>query len=351
MLATAERGEDSRVARPSDFLPAHALQYGQLPAHSAGHAPNFTPYHPSHGHVNTSVESAPSTAYPSPRTMPSNQYLDNSSVSSSSRESSVYSETPTSSVTAKAGLAYNLRSTRTKRGSDSHGSSSGRGSKRPPTSKSGDEFFAWCDACKCLFRDCSTPKEHERKSKKIDKEKASRCRQALALQDAEDYLANLCDLSPLKPQMPGNQKKSGLAYDKQQIIEALLIVIDMQTRDHASLLGREASDELGRRMSQIIKQRVSTKGGEGAILQGSLLASKSGEERCMHELRLSNCDNPIKCRKARRATNWNNNRARIFASGDTAASTPTPTPATAAAAAATSLPMRSSHGRRNLGRL
>jgi hypothetical protein len=91
-----------------------------------------------------------------------------------------------------------------------------------------------CDTCDSLFRDCSTPKEHERKSRKIVKEKADRGEMAGVLQEAEDLLENLFDLAELKKQMPGNHKRSGLFYDKQQITESWLLALSIVSRELAS---------------------------------------------------------------------------------------------------------------------
>ena len=267
-------------------------------------------------------------------------HFDTSSVSSSSRESSVYSGTPTSSNnTIRAGAASSSRSTRAKRGSESQGSTSGRARKRPSVSsnagpQSEDDFIRWCDTCDSLWRDCQTPKEYERKSKKIVKEKASRERQAQVLQKLEDLLENNCDMTPLKLQMPGNQKKSGLLYDKQQVIEAVLIKTDMDTRMLASLLGQDEFDRYCDRVSRAIREHVAANDNEGPLAR-SLLASVSGAEvPCAHVSRALNCDTTIACRKARHTRNYNANLATEFG---TATATTTPTPA-----AATTLPVRSS---------
>jgi hypothetical protein len=106
IAATAGQGEPGNHNAAS---PANALHYGQPPQHGAGHNQNFTPYHQSHGQLITSIESVPSTAFSSPRMMANTNYFDTSSVSSSSRESSVYSGTPTSSTnTVRAGAALAL---------------------------------------------------------------------------------------------------------------------------------------------------------------------------------------------------------------------------------------------------
>jgi hypothetical protein len=269
--------------------------------------------------------------------MPSNNHFDTSSVSSSSRESSVYSGTPSSSAnTVRAGAASNSRSTRAKRGSESQVSGSGRARKRPSMSQSGsqsgDEFVRWCDTCDSLFRDCSTPKEHERKSRKIVKEKAARSEMAGVLQQAEDLLENVFNLNPLKKQMPGNQKKSGLTYDKQQDIETILLVLNILTRELALVQGPEAFEEFSGRTNKVIERLVTANDGELPV-ECSLLAAASGEDPCPHERRGLHCDTPIVCRKARHNRNYTNNMARIFEPGTT-----TTTPAAAAAAA--TLPVR-----------
>jgi hypothetical protein len=273
--------------------------------------------------------------------MANNAYFDTSSVSSSSRESSVYSGTPSSSAnTIRPGAASSSRSTRAKRGSESQGSGSGRDRKRPSMSsnagpQSEDEFIRWCDTCNSPWRDCSTPKEHERKNKKIVKEKAARGEMAGVLQEAEDLLENLFDLTILKGQMPGNQKKSGLAYDKQQLIETVLLCLNLLSHELASVLGPEAFADFSRRVSGAISELVvPTTNGED-LSELSLLASQSSGLACVHESRGVPCDAPIPCRKAKNARNCTSNMARIFGSATTTA---TSTPTTPAATA--TLPVR-----------
>jgi hypothetical protein len=199
--------------------------------------------------------------------------------------------------------------------------------------RSEDDFIRWCDTCDSPWRDCRTPKEHERKSKKIVKEKASRERQAQVLQKLEDLLENNSDMTPLKLQMPGNQKKSGLLYDKQQVIEAVLIKADMDTRMLASLLGQDEFDRYCDRVSRAIREHVAANDNEGPLAR-SLLASVSGAEvPCAHVSRGLNCDTTIAYRKVRHTRNYNANLAMEFG---TATATTTPTPA-----AATTLPVRS----------
>jgi hypothetical protein len=199
--------------------------------------------------------------------------------------------------------------------------------------QSEDEFIRWCDTCNSPWRDCSTPKEHERKNKKIVKEKASRERQAQVLQKIEDLLENNYNLTPLKLQMPGNQKKSGLWFDKQQVIEIALLELDVNTRKLASVLSQEEFDEHIGEMNKLISEHALAKDNEGP-LERSLLTSMSGAVApCAHVSRGLNCDTTIDCRKVRHARNYQNNVALHFGTVTT-----TPTPAAAAAA----LPVRSS---------
>lgn len=259
--------------------------------------------------------------------MASNNYFDTSSVSSSSRESSVYSGTPSSSAnTVRVAAASGSRSTRAKRGSESQGS--GRDRKRPSMSSnagplSEDECGSWCDTCHTPFRNCSTPKEHERKGKKIVKEKAARNKQAQVLQKIEDLHDNVYDLTPLKPQMPGNQKKSGLEHDKQELFEVTLLVLDRQFQRMASNLSTDVLEQHRNEVNQAIRDHILAKGDDG-LYKGSLLASESGTDACPHEGRGSQCDNPIPCRKRIHARNFADNLARITESL-TAATAPTVT--------------------------
>ena len=292
------------------------------------------PYHQSHGHQYSSVESIPSTAYSSPRmTANHNNFFDTSSVSSSSRESSVYSGAPASS-TNTVRVNPNSRSTRTKRGSDSQGSNAERQSKRPSRSStnndrhSGDEFTSWCDTCNSPFSNCSTPKQHERKSKKIGKEKASRDSQAEVLQHFEDLLENNFSLTCLKLQQPGNHKKSGLVYDKQQVIESALVALNMYTRKLVSAVEPEDLEDFNAGVNAVIEKVVTTKGRDqaAALDEVSLLASASassgaaGGEVCVHVACGLRCDVPIACRKARRAGNYDANMKSIRDVGTVAAS-------------------------------
>jgi hypothetical protein len=187
--------------------------------------------------------------------------------------------------------------------------------------QSGNEFVRWCDTCDTLFRDCSTPKEDERKSRKIVKEKASRSEMAGVLQQAEDLLENVFNLNPLKKQMPGNQKKSGLTYDKQQDIETILLVLNILTRELAMVQGPEAFEEFSGRTNKVIERLVTANDGE-LPAECSLLAAPSGEDPCPHDRRGLHCDTPIVCRKARHNRNYSNNMARIFEPGTTTATTP-----------------------------
>ena len=194
--------------------------------------------------------------------------------------------------------------------------------------QSGDEFVRWCDTCDSLFRDCSTPKEHERKSRKIVKEKAARGEMAGVLQEAEDLLENLFDLAELKKQMPGNHKRSGLFYDKQQITESWLLALSIVSCELASVYSPEAFREFRGRASGAIRELVTAAEGQGPV-ELSLLASGSGEEACQHEARGLRCDTAVICRKQRHARSFKFNMDLILGVD---ATTNTPTPAAAAAA-------------------
>jgi hypothetical protein len=195
--------------------------------------------------------------------------------------------------------------------------------------QSEDELRSWCNTCDTPFRNCHAPKEHERKSRKIVKEKAARSEMAGVLQQAEDLLENIFDLKMLKGQMPGNQKKSGLGKDKQQLSETILLLLNMMAREIASVHGPEAFAQFSGRANEAIEKLIEA--GDGELPIGlNLLASASGEEPCVHERRGLHCDTPIPCRKQRSTRNCSSNLARILESATTTAA---PTPTTPAAAA------------------
>lgn len=75
-------------------------------------------------------------------------------------------------------------------------------------------------------RSSSSPSVKQRKSKqgKIAKEKASRSNQATCLQNMEDFLECAVGWHAPKKQTPGNVKRSGMAGDKQQTMEAIIIL-------------------------------------------------------------------------------------------------------------------------------
>lgn len=200
--------------------------------------------------------------------------------------------------------------------------------------QSGDEVPSWCDACECPSDRCSSPKEHIRKSKKIDKEKAARNDMAELMQEGEDLVELIFDLTCLKLQMPGNQKKSGLTWDKHQDMESILVVLNKAMSKLASLLDPEDFEAFTEDVNRTIAYRVAAKGGaERGSYQGDLLGSPSGDEPCPHERRGQRCEFPIACRKTRRASNYSHNMDRIRESHTTTTTT-TPTPTSAASAIA-----------------
>ena len=158
---------------------------------------------------------------------------------------------------------------------------------------------------------------------------------AEVLQKAEDLLELTFDLTCLKSQMPGNQKKSGLTWDKQQDMEAVLVVLNRLMSKLASVLGPEAYEEFTGSVNRTIIDRVAAKGGaERGSYKGDLLGSASGDESCPHDRRGQHCEFPIMCRKTRHARNYTNNMDRIRES-HAATETPTPSPSASASAART----------------
>lgn len=257
---------------------------------------------PGHGqpYAYSSIEPTPSTAVSSPRTVYNDHVYDTSSVSSSSRESSVY---PRGSISSSTTTTRASRTTRTKRGSESQESNSDRWSKRATRSGTQSDLFdadlqAWCEHCKAPFANCLKPKEHMRKEKKIVKEKCARNDQAKVLQNLEDLLDFVCDWRPKKEQMPGNAKKSGLIGDKQQGLVGTFILFDMALRE-IGITG----DLYGflERSKPVVDAHIAS-GSPHDLPAISLLAANdpSDEQRCQDDLRHRNCDNPIDCRKTTR---------------------------------------------------
>lgn len=247
----------------------------------------------------SSIESTPSTAVSSPRTVYNDHVYDTSSVSSSSRESSAY---PHGSVSSSSTTRV-TRTTRTKRGSESQGSNSDRGTKR--ISRSGTqsdlsdvERHAWCDHCQAPFERCDNQKEHHRKVKKIVKEKSARNDQARVLQNLEDILELVCDWRSPKEQMPGNQKKSGLIGDKQHDLVSTAIHFD---RAMAWIARHSDFNAFLAETRPIVNSHIAGSSSQDLPTCSLLAANTPSDERCCRDdPSHRSCDNPIDCRKATR---------------------------------------------------
>ena len=105
--------------------------------------------------------------------------------------------------------------------------------KRPDSSKG--EF--WCTDCECAVTECTSPKVHKARVKTIVKEKSSRSTQASILQSHEDLTQNALNISGYKIQQPGNKKKSGMEYDKKEVLVSTQITMDVAMK-HLARGGR-----------------------------------------------------------------------------------------------------------------
>lgn len=282
------------VCRGQHARPQYAHGHFTQAANAAGH-----------GYAHTSIEASTSpTMFSIPRTG-SNEYVyDTCSTSDSSRESSAYPRAPAPSTSTTK-----PRSTRAKRGSESQGSSDDRKAKRPSTNDS----EIWCTDCECPFDDCSNPKTHKTKGKKILKEKHARGEHATILQNFEDMVQNVVHCEGKKLQQPGNKKKSGCNIQKKEIFVSTDILLDEAMWTIASL-GRDPwkafTERARRRVEAYDPDSCPT-----ALPPGSLMADASGNDVCPHNARNQACQEPIECRKHRRAVNFPRNLERIMRSG------------------------------------
>jgi hypothetical protein len=268
----------------------------QSQAHAAAH----------YGYPRSSIEASTSpAAFSSPRGMYNDIASDNSSDSSGSRESSAY---PHGSIPSPATTkGRSAKTTRTKRGSESQGSGSDRSTKRPDSSKA----ELWCEDCECDIAECPEPKVHKARVKKIVKEKSSRSSQAAILQSHEDITQ--CSLNIggcYKVQQPGNKKKSGMLYDKKEVMTATLIQLEEANETIASF-GQEHYDGYKARASFRVQNHIA-QGSPMGLPAGSLMSGPNGEGPCLHELNHRKCETPIECRKNRRDLHYKTNIDRIM---------------------------------------
>jgi len=247
--------------------------------------------------------------FSSPRVMRNDHMWDTSSHSSGSRESSTLSGGSPSSTTATNGRS--TRPTRTKRGSESQGSGSDRSTKRPDSSKG----ELWCADCECAVADCSNPKVHTARVKKIVKEKSSRSNQASILQNHEDLTQNALNISGYKIQQPNNKKTSGMLYDKKEILASTQIFLDEALQRIAGL-GPEEYGDFIRKASTRIEHHIAH-GSREQLPAGSLMSGPDGEGPCRHEISNVKCDTQIECRKSRRSVQMDKNLNNIMRSAAT----------------------------------
>jgi hypothetical protein len=200
------------------------------------------------------------------------------------------------------------RSTRTKRGSESQGSGSDRSIKRPDSSKG----ELWCTDCECAVADCTSPKVHKARVKKIVKEKSSRSTQASILQSHEDLTQNALNIDGYKIQQPGNKKKSGMVYDKKEVLASSQIFMDEAIQTIASG-GPDALEGFLTRVGGRIQDHI-TNGSAMELPKGSLMSGPAGEGPCVHEINNVKCETQIECRKHSRSTHYNNNIRRLIRS-------------------------------------
>ena len=176
--------------------------------------------------------------------------------------------------------------------------------KRPDSSKG----ELWCTDCECTVAECTSPKVHKARVKKIVKEKSSRSTQASILQGHEDLTQNVLNISGYKIQQPGNKKKSGMLYDKKEILASTQIFMNVATKH---LARHPAEYEAFKREARESIQTHLENGSQSALPADSLMAGPDGEGLCIHELHHTKCENSIECRKSRRSMHFNNNITQI----------------------------------------
>lgn len=147
--------------------------------------------------------------------------------------------------------------------------------------------------------------------KKIVKEKSSRSTQASILQSHEDLIQNALNISGYKIQQPGNKKKSGMAFDKKEILASTQISLDEAIKIITRLGGRKGYEDWARRASDRIDAHLDH-GSQTELPADSLLSGPDGEGSCIHELHDVNCEDSLECRKSRRCENYNYNINQIL---------------------------------------
>jgi hypothetical protein len=256
-------------------------------------------------HPHASIEASTPPAFSSLRVI-YDQVSDTSSDSSGSRESSTCPRGSAWSTTATNGGS--THSTRTKRGSESQGSGSDRSIKRPDSSKG----ELWCTDCECAVADCTSPKVHKARVKKIVKEKSSRSTQASILQSHEDLTQNALNIIGYKIQQPGNKKKSGMEYDKKEVLASSHIFMDESIQTIASF-GPQILHDFLRRTGDRVQHHI-VHGSAQELPADSLMSGPDGEGPCLHEISNTKCESLIECRKRCRSVHYKNKINQILES-------------------------------------
>jgi hypothetical protein len=176
----------------------------------------------------------------------------------------------------------------------------------------------YCEDCECPIHDCSDPRVHKARVKKIVKEKSSRSTQASILQSHEDLTQNALNINGYKIQQPGNKKKSGMLYDKKEILVSTQIQLDEAMQTIASM-GHATWDAYKARASLRVAAHIAN-GSPTELPAGSLMSGPDGEGPCLHEIHHTKCETSIECRKSRRSAQFSNNLNQILDS----AARPTP---------------------------
>jgi hypothetical protein len=148
--------------------------------------------------------------------------------------------------------------------------------------------------------------------KKIVKEKSSRSTQASILQSHEDLTQNAFNITGYKIQQPGNKKKSGMEFDKKEVLVSTVIALDEAMQTIASL-GRPTWDAYQDRTSRRIGIQIA-EGSQTELPANSLISSPDGEGPCIHEQHRVTCPDSLGCRKSRRSENFTININHILES-------------------------------------
>lgn len=159
---------------------------------------------------------------------------------------------------------------------------------------------------------CSQPKVHKAKVKKVVKEKSSRFAQASILQGHEDLTQNAIHFTDYKLQQPGNKKKSGMVYDKKEVLVSTSIILDEAMQTIASI-DPEIYEAFTIRARHRVAHHIAY-GSSTELPAGSLMTGPSGEGPCLHELNHVECETSIECRKNRHQMHFENNLKKRFMS-------------------------------------